>query len=183
MEAKSKISDTAMRVLEDCATYVGRYESELFAFETLTDFTELGMQSPLEHVLFAALTAVVRINEISLSKSVEGVNTPGITIIPQAKIGGYRADFLVSDYSFGAEKSNLFRSVVVECDGTAFHERTEVERRNEKRRDRFMQKMNLKVFRYTGKEILDDPYKIAVEILGYVTDLEENIVSPQRYFE
>jgi very-short-patch-repair endonuclease len=51
-----------------------------------------------------------------------------------------------------------------------WHERTERERRYEKRRDRDLARHGYHVFRFTGKEIMEDPGRVAIEVLGYVTN-------------
>jgi very-short-patch-repair endonuclease len=112
----------------------------------------------------------------------------GLFIEPQRKIGKYRVDFLIKygagAYSFedGMRLVDKFKRVIVECDGHDWHETTEAERRSEKERDRFLQKSHVftrkngaryrvegsKVLRFTGKEITDDPFKVAMEILDHV---------------
>lgn len=59
--------------------------------------------------------------------------------------------------------------VIIECDSQMFHDRTERERRYEKMRDRYLIQQGYKTFHYTGKEITDSPFKVAAEILAYVT--------------
>ena len=178
---KNKLSEAAMQRLHEAADFAGRVERESFIYNIGSECVDLGMQSPLEHILYVAMQVVMRVNLIDMARPL----TPnemdeGISILPQHKIDAYRADFFVSYFPCGSTAPT--RSVVVECDGTAFHERTEDERRLEKRRDRHMQKRDLKVFRYTGKEIMSNPYKIAAEIIGYVTDMEADIVTPAEYF-
>ena len=175
------------KTIEQSSKYVGRFEDEKFKHDVFAEIIEGTIQSPIERVLYVALLAVMRINFLGgVEPESDTLLSPGIYIAPQKKIGKYRADFSIECIRWRHEKMTpshyTFREVVVECDGTAFHERTEVERRAEKCRDRFMQKMGLKVFRYTGKEILDDPYTIAAEIIGYVTDDEENTLTPKQYF-
>ena len=179
------IPENIKLILDEASSYVGKYESESFSQRTWCQLAEKGMQSPIEHALYIALMAVAKVNFLQESEP-DGIEswTPGLTIVPQRKIGSYRADFMVGWHKYQAANTgaSMFREVVVECDSTAFHERTELERRLEKRRDRYMQKLGLKVFRYTGKEILSDPYKIAAEIIGYVTDDDEGTLTPEQYF-
>lgn len=86
----------------------------------------------------------------------------GIDIIPQFKISKYRVDFFVSH---GCGKDNPIK-VIVECDGQAFHERTEKERRYEKKRDRDISNLGYKIYRFTGKEIMEDPAKIVDDVFS-----------------
>src|SRR5262245_34455764 len=57
---------------------------------------------------------------------------------------GY-VDFIVST-SFGAEAIRI----VVECDGHDYHEKTKWQASRDKRRDRILQRLGYRVFRFTG---------------------------------
>lgn len=63
----------------------------------------------------------------------------------QKQIGRYRVDFLIED-----EKG---KTIVVECDGHDFHERTKDQAQCDKKRDRELQSEGYKVYRFTGSEI------------------------------
>lgn len=183
-EKNKEIASRVIGLLNEASDYVGRYEAESFSQDRYCELLELGMDSPLEHAMHIAFETVARINFVQFAEPISSNEmSTGLIITPQRKIGPYRADFSVEWLCYIGGKVGVFREVVVECDGTAFHERTEKERRYEKHRDRYMQKLGLKVFRYTGKEILDDPYKIAAEVIGYVTDDEKNTFTPSQYFE
>ncbi|MBX9901448.1 MAG: endonuclease domain-containing protein [Burkholderiaceae bacterium] len=183
MGAKKEISLRVIEIVNQSSSFVGKYEEESFSQNMMCDLQEIGLESPIEMALYVALETVLKINFLTrFDMEGESVCTGGILISPQVKIGNYRIDFMVSYYGYGDPGKTKLREVVVECDGTAFHERTEKERRYEKQRDRYMQKLGLKVFRFTGKEILDDPYEVAKEIIGYVTNSEENTVTPTEYF-
>lgn len=172
-----------MTILEDASKYVGLYEAECFSQRVWSELADGDLASPIEFALHIGFRAIAVINYMQFAEPInEETMSTGLLICPQKVIGPYRADFYVCYYKHINKVNSIFREVAVECDGTAFHERTEEERRREKGRDRYMQKRGLKVFRYTGKEILDDPYKIAAEIIGYVTDDEKNTVTPAQYF-
>lgn len=180
-----EIPENIFPILDKASDYVGRYEAETFGQNMFSYLREGDMQSPIEYAFYIAFHAVMKVNYLYECEPISSDQmSPGIGLWPQYRIGPYKADFLVAYYKYlNDEKiASVFRQVVVECDGTAFHERTEAERRKEKLRDRYMQKLGMKVFRYTGKEILDDPYKVAVDVIGYVTDDEENTYTPEQYF-
>ncbi|MFP5211945.1 MAG: DUF559 domain-containing protein, partial [Acidobacteriota bacterium] len=130
-----------------------------------------GMESPVEQALFAAMLTIQRVNgllDVGPIDTPHGPIVEGLAKLAQKRIGKYRADFLVS-YIMADWQGRPYReSVIVECDSQEFHDRSERERRNEKRRDRFFQSMGYTVFHYTGKEILEDPFKVASEILSHV---------------
>lgn len=177
----SDIPENIQKVMDGAAAYVGRFERDQFHNLMFADILDKGMESPIEIAFYVALKTLIRLNyHQDLDTSCADITNGGIRIEPQARIGIYRADFLVKFYQYGAGEEKLARQVVVECDGTAFHERTEKERRYEKQRDRFMQKEGLQVFRFTGKEILDDSYRVAKEVLGFVTGIEDYTLTPDE---
>lgn len=89
-----------------------------------------------------------------------------IQIDPQVKIGPYRADFLVR-FRFDSERQI---SIIVECDGHDFHERTKAQASRDKRRDRAMQRLGYEVYRFTGADVHLDCYGCARDVLGAVMD-------------
>ena len=86
--------------------------------------------TPIEQVAFLQLKSVEWMWEM--------------TIEPQKQIEKYRVDFLVT---FGGVP------YVIECDGHDFHERTKEQAQQDKKRDRELQRMGFKVYRFTGSEI------------------------------
>lgn len=88
-----------------------------------------------------------------------------ITIEPQAQIGDYRVDFLVTARARWGADSYADVRVVVECDGHQFHERTKEQARSDRRRDRELQKLGFLIYRYTGSEIWRDVYACAHEVI------------------
>jgi very-short-patch-repair endonuclease len=101
-------------------------------------------ESPIERRLFAALCGVSFALRCSTSN-----------IYPQAKIGDYRADFLVVGR----------RKVAIECDGHDFHERTKEQARRDKARDRYFASQRIAVARFTGSEIWANPIHCAEQAL------------------
>lgn len=107
-----------------------------------------------------------------------------ITIYPQAPIGNYRVDFLL-EYEFFRLKSfgnwsyvvkndqrlaspdlydRIGSKIVVEADGHDYHERTKSQAIYDRRKDRQLQLLGFKVFRFTGSEINRDALACAEEI-------------------
>lgn len=86
-------------------------------------------------------------------------------VFPQLEIRSYRVDFVVKLETPG----QAAKRVVIECDGHNFHEKTKDQASKDKKRDRELQKMGYVVLRYSGSDIVNDPYKVAMdleEILG-----------------
>lgn len=81
----------------------------------------------------------------------------GITdaeLATQVPVGPYRADILIEVAG---------RKLIVECDGSAFHETREAVQ-HDKRRDRYCALQGITVLRFTGKEINRDPRGCAAQV-------------------
>lgn len=122
--------------------------------------------------MFIALSTIIKLDpRLKISEPVEtpsGTYIDGVFIRPQKRVDKYRVDFLVSyDNPLWGGKT-LSNKVLVECDSQEFHDRNEKERRYEKARDRVIQKKGYRIFRYTGREIIDQPFVVATEILDEV---------------
>lgn len=119
------------------------YEKEIANLNRWFGHIEKTISSPIERIAFMHL--------VFLSNDVFGPDELHIT--PQAKIGQYRADFLVSH-----RETDTW--IIVECDGHDFHERTKEQAANDKRRDRFFAKQGYIVLRYTGAQVCSNPMEI-----------------------
>lgn len=87
-----------------------------------------------------------------------------IVIKPQAAFDRYRVDFLISYHFFGSTLE-----LIVECDGHEFHERTKAQAARDRRRDRDLQRLGIKVFRFTGSELRRDAAGCADEVIGEIS--------------
>lgn len=172
-----KFTDDVKNHFKRCIDIVSNFEADRFSIEAFNKANDSKIESPIEQILYLAIKTVCRINwcEKTLENTPHGSISTGVHVYPQYEIGKYRVDFFVEfsriDY-INSDKSNvvLKKTLVVECDSQQFHDRTEQERRYEKKRDRFLQKQGHKIFHFTGKEIKDEPFRIAAEIIAFVTD-------------
>lgn len=163
------------RFVERCASIVGQYEKDDFLCDQDSSYVHLSIESPIEQLFYTAFRTLVRINGFEAEEWKPGVHV-GASISPQYEIGRYRVDFLATFSRWPDENGNQkTKHLIVECDSQAFHERTEKERRYEKARDRYLQLKDLKIFHFTGKEIILDPFKVASEVLIHLTDLPLDI--------
>lgn len=135
------------------------------------------MESPIEQLLYVALSATCKVNGIKIADTIStphGTYVDGLYIEPQRRLGKYRVDFYVA-YTTPYWNGNEYqKKVIVECDSQKFHERTEKERRYEKRRDRFFASENIHVFHFTGTEIHTQPFRVAAEIIAYLVPWLKN---------
>lgn len=115
-------------------------------------------ESPIEQVMLPALYWEFICSQVE--------RRPGsrYAVIPQFALAAgthvYRLDFLVTLAVDGTEQR-----VAVECDGHEFHERTKEQAKEDRSRDRAIQRTGMRIFRFTGSEIVSDPYKCAKEVV------------------
>lgn len=193
----NKIEKNVNDFIDRCAHLIGKAEADLASQELWVECSEKRMESPIEHILYCAIKTVARLNLIEEARDPVRVkdewHVPGLSINPQAEIDRFRADFVVSfeRHSYGkimkrGESPALDRlkcevkSVLVECDSQEFHERSERERRYEKARDRFFIGCGHHVFHFTGAEIVKEPFRVAKEILAYVTGEDGKDLLPEE---
>jgi len=152
-------------------------------------------QSPIEKALFLAFIIVGREIFTTVTYVRNGVKSGdndlrGMDILyiePQAQLGEYRVDFLLTvketvpdhdnyrtllDGSEIPGNKELIRKIIVECDGHDYHERTKDQAKKDKSRDRMLQKIGYRVFRYTGSEIWGDVFKCAQEVIEVLEERE-----------
>jgi len=117
------------------------------------------IKSPIERILFCQLEYFKTI--LLDNKEYK------IIIEPQKQIDKYRVDF-----SIVCKIKKKIREIIIECDSQQWHERSEKERRYEKERDRYFQKQNYVIFHYTGKQIQQDSFSIAMEVFSFLLGKE-----------
>jgi hypothetical protein len=99
-----------------------------------------------------------------------------LLIEPQAHVDGWRVDFLIRAWTGGAvwtpgvgrqDGKPRWRSLVAECDGHDFHERTKEQAARDRARDRGVAAKGYDVFRFTGSELWRDPMGCAEQVLNW----------------
>lgn len=172
-----RVSKNVKQFITTCAKLVSKYEQERFEFEATGDIQE--RSSPIEQLFETALLAVIRLEDEDFDTFQVGGQwrSRGIDIWPQYKIGNYKVDYALSrECADAAIGTRFVRHIVVELDGHAFHDKDEKQRRYEKRRDRYIQKLGYKVFRYTGSEIVQDPFNAAIECVAFLVGCDEEYI-------
>jgi len=103
-------------------------------------------------------------------------------IYPQHTIGEYRVDFLLTheyaDYPKDEKgekqfnKDPYFRpySLVVECDGHDYHEKTKEQASRDKERDRTLQACGYPVFRFSGSDLHRDALRCAYDCTKFLDE-------------
>jgi very-short-patch-repair endonuclease len=102
-----------------------------------------------------------------------------IIIEPQVIIGKYRIDFRVKYKEITPDFDNeieyngkkipgtkiIEKELLIECDGHDFHEKTKEQAMKDRKKDRILQSLGFKIFRFTGSEIYNDPINCADEAI------------------
>ena len=166
-----KLQKNVKEFLERYSDLVGNLESESFNINIWQQYHDLNIKSPIEQILYCALKTTAKANflqdlDLIFIESKNKAELRGFSIKPQHTVGKYRCDFLLTYYTY----DNYKKELIVECDSQQFHDRTESEGRYEKARDRYLVSKEYEVFHYTGSEIVQNPLKIAIEIISYVTN-------------
>jgi very-short-patch-repair endonuclease len=132
-------------------------------------------QSPIEELFFLAFYAYAATHtddEVIQARCMNGKHyepaayAPSqVSICQQHSIGKFHVDFLITGYEYQFKSEGVCRvgSVIVECDGHEFHERTKEQAQRDRSRDRELQRHGYKVFRFTGSELFKDPFACAKE--------------------
>jgi Protein of unknown function (DUF559) len=154
-----------------------------YAERALTDYDDAltylvqPSESPIEHVLAAALIVEAPLYNRSVNNGTDGrpfllfwdrddLGETFIVLQSQVNQGPYRPDFsLAAGFkAHEAEKFDTHFRAIIECDGHEFHERTKDQAARDKRRDRWFQIRGISVLRFTGAEIWADPIGCAWQV-------------------
>lgn len=83
----------------------------------------------------------------------------------------YRVDFLLECYLY-KEKDEYYSSLIVECDGHQFHEKTKEQVRKRNERDFNLKLSGYDIIHFSGSEIYNEPEKCVNNVIEY---LEKNL--------
>lgn len=154
--------DDISTFIENSAALVAAWHREQF----IIWMDEAVGDSPIERVFWGALNVMAKGEYCDINIGAPpDTHDRGIWVLPQARIGRYKADFLIACCP---AKGVPMARVIVELDGHAFHDRDQKQRSYEKRRDRELQGLGYKVLHFTGSDVVADPYRCAHEVLQQV---------------
>ncbi|WLT30887.1 DUF559 domain-containing protein [Geothrix sp. PMB-07] len=88
----------------------------------------------------------------------------------------YKPDFVVIQKETGAK-------VIIECDGFSYHDRNSKQFEYERRRERELQRLGYRIYRFSATELFRDPWEAGLELVDAITawpefrnlDLPENL--------
>jgi very-short-patch-repair endonuclease len=130
---------------------------------------ERGITSPIEKYFVVALQEVLQafgggtspIKTLALAKSAvaeQDLEFGRIHVWAQIRALDWPADFVLGTLSH--DKKRHF--ALVECDGHDFHERTKEQAERDRSRDRRVQEMGWRMFRFTGSELYRDSVNLVL---------------------
>lgn len=164
-----KLAGNVSAFLSRTAEIMGRIEAERWSQDAFCDLVEGSQQSPIEDLFYIAIKAMcgaqfTAFNPEQRYRSDGSLYEPrGIYVMPQHKVGQYRADFVVKQFGIGPD--DVLTPIIVELDGHAFHDRDKVQRSYEKKRDRDLLRAGYRVVHFTGSDVVADPFRVAHEVL------------------
>lgn len=125
-------------------------------------------ESPIEELLGCALPLglAAEVPEFRFNTFCAGEDGPtdDWCVTSQKTIGDYRVDFYIQCKKLDGKWVRL----AIECDGHDFHERTKVQARRDRQKDRWLQSQGIAVLRFTGSEIWADPEGCARQIGRFI---------------
>lgn len=138
--------------------------------------------SPIERILCVAINMYGRFGcsefrgalwaeseEMAQALMRDDLNRACLVIESQKQLPDWRVDFMVHAYSWWP--SGTWRSVVIECDGHDYHEKTKEQARRDRSRDRRVQRMGKhQIYRFTGSEIWNDAWGCAREVYDWAAE-------------
>lgn len=127
------------------------------------EFRDLHQRS-MEHYncMSSKWTPIEQIAGLILLELTRVVGSHNLSVLAQERIENYRVDFLVRFCPL--HNLDASKNIIIECDGHEWHEKTKEQAQKDKERDRTLTKLGYIVFRYTGSEIVDDPWKIYKDV-------------------
>ncbi len=168
-------------IREGVPELISRIGASYMRFARDQAFSSRRFQSPIEVLMYFALQAYayevfdwpdLAYHECRLGEHREkslDTGSPHIGICTQHQLGPYHLDFLVTAYDLQLMKEPRVPTVVgrvaVETDGHDFHERTKEQAKHDRRKDRFVQAAGLKILRFTGSEVNENPIRCAKEAI------------------
>lgn len=109
-------------------------------------------ESPIELAFFCAF----KIMDLLVHHNAHRIET-------QASVGDFRVDFLIGHHGGPA-------SVVVECDGRDFHHASWDQIERDRDRDKRIEALGLKVFRFPGTQLCSEPTGCVLTVLQHLRE-------------
>lgn len=162
------------------------------------------LDSPIEKAFIIALeigartyaeTIRYKINEVYYGELENSWSR--LTVECQKQFGKYKVDFFLRYSEISPDfKSTITlksgiqipgtiaeaREIIVECDGHEFHEKTKEQVAKDKKRDRCLQEIGYKIFRFSGSEIWADAFSCVSQTIEILA-LSDKKIFPKKIFQ
>ena len=159
------IPENVQKVIDYAALVISRKAENDFHCDMAMGVHGLGIKSPIEQLFWGAFHAVASAQGLKVVNA-GSRSWPGVHIKPQVSLGQYRVDFVVAYIAEDGVRAP--RTVVVELDGHAFHDKDKAQRSYEKQRDRDLIALGYAPLHFTGSDVTANPFGVAFEVLEFV---------------
>ncbi len=126
-------------------------------------------KSPIEKIFMIAMNFVYILRADELKE-----NDVGFFIFPQCEIECERKTFY-SDFYICIDRIGEEVSVLVECDGHDFHQKTKKQVEYDNEREYEIKKQGYDILRFSGSQIYNNPFKCANDVFDYLMFKEERV--------
>lgn len=184
------VCDRAKYILKRARYYLNRTNYISFAMDLLAgrnSSTLNRIESPIEQIFFVTLLCVL--HEKNLSElfgfevciiSQESSCYGGVDLTPDF---AFYVKMHFPDNSSKMEGAVFGSSVIVECDGHNFHEKTKQQVSRDNRRINSIQESGTTVLRFSGSDIFNFPYQCAVDTYcSIIANMEKDSASMAKEF-
>lgn len=131
--------------------------------------------SPIEALFYASFKAAIELHpryrhlNLGALAALDGADrdlSDDVFVGWQVRVLDWPVDFLVKART-PFLPADPIATLVIECDGHEFHERTKEQAARDRARDRALQAAGITIMRFTGAELYRDPMKCACEALEW----------------
>lgn len=146
-------------VKEKIEELVNNYEDELYS-------SIYECESPIEQLMAINLSLI----EKKFSSIISNIEILGLIQQKKIKINkkNYRVDFLLeASFKYNNKYEDLI-SIVIECDGYDFHQKTKEQAQRDYEKDRCLQMEGYYVLRFSGSEIYNDFAECNKKIVHFI---------------
>lgn len=125
--------------------------------------------SPIESIFMMAFNIVSILREKELND-----DDYGVSIFPQHEIQIEKKKYY-ADFFIWIQNSESDISVLVECDGHDFHEKTKEQVEKDNEREYELKMAGYEILRFSGSQIYNNPFKCANDVYDYLILKEKRL--------
>lgn len=126
-------------------------------------------KSPIEKIFMIAMNFVSVLRSYELKE-----NDMGVLVFPQLEIKCENKTYY-ADFEVLIDRIGKTVSVLVECDGYDFHQKTKKQVESDNEREYEIKKQGYDILRFSGSQIYNNPFKCANDVFDYLISKEERV--------